>query len=466
MSIRKRLVGSYLLVILITVITLEAILIAAVNYYYYHNIERTMVTQAELSASFYEQYFANDDLEQQAERLLRGFSHNFAGQAQIISSSGQLIQDSTGYRLGQNMAGYPDVQSAIAGNADVWRGRDSSSQEEVLAVSYPLLAKGQAIGAVRFVTSLMQTKETVRQISVILVTIGLVVIAVVAAVGIVLSGTITKSITGLKRAAEKIADGDFSARAEKPYDDELGALADTLNTMAGKIQQQDQLKNDFISSVSHELRTPLTSIKGWVVTLKANLWNGKVTLGEGLDIIESETDRLTELVDELLDFSKFGDGRMELNRSSLQLKEFLTNIGQQLRPRAARQGIELEVTIAEPLPVISADENRMKQVMINLLDNALKFTDSGGSIVISACPAEGQVMIAVEDTGAGIPEQDLRNLPQKFYKGNHKMSGSGLGLSISEQIIQLHQGQLKIDSEPGKGTKVSVYLPVGKQSEF
>jgi len=461
-GIRQRLVGSYLIVILITVIVLEAVLIAAVNYYYFHNIERTLVTQAELSASFYEQYYADNDLEQQAERLLRGFSHNFAGQVQIISPSGQLIQDSTGYRLGQNMAGYPDVRSAIAGYADTWRGQDSASQEEVLAVSYPLMVKGEAAGAVRFLTSLQQTKETVRQITLILMTVGLTVIALVTAVGIVLSGTITKSITGLRQAAENMANGDFSARAEKTYDDELGSLADTLNAMAATIQRHEQLKHDFISSVSHELRTPLTSIKGWVITLRANFWNGRVKLEEGLDIIESETDRLTKLVDELLDFSKFGGGRMELHRSSLHLKEFLTNIGQQMRPRASRQNIKLEVQMKEPLPVITADEERLKQVMINLLDNALKFTGSGGSIVISAIPGEGQVMIAVEDTGAGIPEQELRKLPQKFYKGDHKMSGSGLGLSISEQIIQLHHGQLQIDSEPGKGTKVSVYLPSGE----
>lgn len=274
MGIRKRLVGSYLLVILITVITLEAILIAAVNYYY-HNIERTLVTQAELSASFYEQYFAEEDLEQQAERLLGGFSHHFAGQVQIIGSSGQLIQDTSGFRLGQNMTGFPDVRSAIAGFADTWRGQDLAWQEEVLAVSYPLVAKGQTAGAVRFITSLKQTEETVRQIALIFVAVGLVVIALVAAVGIVLSGMITKSITGLKRAAEKMADGDFSVRAEKAYKDELGALTDTLNTMAGTIQRQEQLKNDFISSVSHEL----------------------------------------------LDFSKFGDGRMELSRSPLLLPD-------------------------------------------------------------------------------------------------------------------------------------------------
>ncbi|MFD3258227.1 ATP-binding protein [Paenibacillus lentus] len=459
MGIRKRLVGSYLLVILITVITLEAILVAGVNYYYHHNMEQILIHQAELSASFYEQYFSDQDLEQQAERLLKGFSHNFAAQAQIIGSSGQLLQDSTGYQIGQNMTGYPDVRKAIAGYAESWQGLDPLAQEEVLAVSYPLLADGQAVGAVRFVTSLTETKETVRQIAVIFISVGLIVIALVAVVGIILSGTITRSITGLKRAAEKMAEGDFTARATAPYEDELGALAETLNTMAVKIQRQDQLKNDFISSVSHELRSPLTSIKGWVVTLKGNLLKGKAPLQEGLDIIESETDRLARLVDELLDFSKFEDGRMVLNRSPLHLTEFLLNIGQLLRPRAVRQGILLEVKAPDTLPIVSADENRLKQVIINLLDNALKFTEPGGVIVLSARPVEKQVIITVVDTGAGIADQELPKLLQKFYKGNHKMSGSGLGLAISEQIIQLHQGQLTIHSELGKGTKVTIYLP-------
>ncbi|WP_110933211.1 sensor histidine kinase [Paenibacillus bouchesdurhonensis] len=462
MGIRKRLVGSYLLVILITVITLEAILITGVNYYYYHNIEEILVNQAELSAAFYEQYFADEDLEPQAERLMNGFSHNSSAQVQIIGSSGTLLQDSTGQQAGLSLLGYPDVRRAVAGKAETWRGHDPSAEEEILAVSYPLLqADGQAAGAVRFVTSLTETKEAVRQIAVIFIVVGLVVLAIVAVVGFFLSGTITNSITGLKQAAEKMADGDFTARAAKPYEDELGALADTLNTMAVKIQQHDQLKNDFISSVSHELRSPLTSIKGWVVTLKANLLKGKIPLQEGLDIIDLETDRLTRLVDELLDFSKFEDGRMVLDCSPVPVKEFLINVSQQLRPRAVRQGILLEVELSEALPIISADENRLKQVMINLLDNALKFTEPGGRIALSAYMSEEQVIITVEDSGAGIAEQDIPKMLQKFYKGNHKMSGSGLGLAISEQIIQLHQGYITIHSELGKGTKVMICLPRG-----
>ncbi|MNI53773.1 Alkaline phosphatase synthesis sensor protein PhoR [compost metagenome] len=243
------------------------------------------------------------------------------------------------------------------------------------------------------------------------------------------------------------------------YNDELGALADTLNTMAAKIHQNEKFKNDLISSVSHELRTPLTSIKGWVVTLHASVGDNQDMLNEGLEIIDSETDRLTQMVDELLDFSKLDNGRIQLSCKPVNLQQLLLHIGKQLTPRAARQSISLVVEVEETLPIIQADENRLKQVLINLIDNSLKFTGSGGRISMYVYSNKQQVIITVEDTGSGIMEKDLANVLQKFYKGNSHAAGSGLGLPISEQIIKLHQGQLFITSVVGEGTKVEIYLP-------
>jgi len=459
LSIQKRLVGSYFIVILVTVCVLEMFLIMFVKVYYYHNVERTLMNQAELSASFFQQYFADEDLAAQAKRLLSGFSQNTSAQVQIISASGQLLQDSTGIPAGKNMADYQDVQTALKGGAGVWNGREPSTREPVLAVAYPLQAKDMTVGAVRFATSLTETAKTVRQISVIFISAGVMVIALVAALSFFLSRTITSSITELKRAAEKMADGDFSARARKRYRDELGALADTLNTMAVKIRQNEQLKNDFISSVSHEIRTPLTSIKGWVVTLKAHQEDGKITLQDGLEIIETETDRLTKLVDELLDLSKLDSGRIVLFRTPIEVCELLRHIGKQLAPRAVRQGISLEVEADNALPVILADENRLKQVLINLLDNSLKFTEPGGTIKVYARAADEHIVITVEDTGVGIERQDMPNVRRMFYKGSNSAAGSGLGLSISEEIVRLHKGELIMDSQTGIGTKIDIYLP-------
>ncbi|MBT2760469.1 HAMP domain-containing sensor histidine kinase [Paenibacillus sp. ISL-20] len=460
MGIQKRLVGSYFVVICITVLILEIFLMVYVRYYYLHNVERILMNQAELSASFFQQYFADEDLEKQSYRLLKGFAHNSDAQVQIINSSGRLLQDSTGLPGGNDMTTYLDVRTALQGQPGTWRGKDPSTQEAILAVSFPLRANDIIVGEVRFVTSLTETLQTVNRISIVLICVGLFVLAIVTVLGLLLSRTITRSIKDLKQAADQMTEGDFSIRVHKRYQDELGSLADTLNMMAGRILKSEQLKNDFISSVSHELRTPLTSIKGWAITLKSNGNHNEQILKEGLDIIESESDRLTCLVEELLDFSKLDNGRIVIHSAPVHLSELLHHVGRQLAPRAARQGVSLEIQAEENLPNINADENRLKQVLINLIDNSLKFTDANGRIFIHAHTALEQVVITVEDTGSGISEENLENVLQKFYKVDPHAPGSGLGLSISDEIIKLHHGELRIISEVGKGTTVQIYLPI------
>ncbi|MBB6670721.1 sensor histidine kinase [Cohnella nanjingensis] len=460
MGIRQRVAGSYLAVILTTVIILELFLIVSVKYYYLHNVERILTNQAEISASFFRQYFEGRDLEEQSGRLLSGFSENSAAQVQIVDASGRLLQDSNGLSGRENVMAMPDVKKAIGGFVGTWQGREPVTNEPVLSVSYPLQGSGRTVGAVRFVTSLTETYRTIKQVSAVLIAVGCIVVAIVAILGVFLSRSITRSIQELKRAAEKMGEGDFSIRVAKRADDELGTLADTLNLMAAKIGQTEQLKNDFISSVSHELRTPLTAIKGWTVTLRtADKESEEGLLRDGLEIIESESDRLARLVDELLDFSKRESGRIVLQPAPVHLPELLDRIAKQLTPRAERQRVSLRVHASDALPVIQADENRLKQVLINLVDNSLKFTPPDGSIRIEAFPDQGEVVIAVADTGSGIAERDLASVFQKFYKGEGKTGGSGLGLAISEQMIKLHNGRMHIDSELGKGTKVWIRLP-------
>ncbi|WP_042162016.1 sensor histidine kinase [Paenibacillus gorillae] len=463
MSIQKRLVGSYVTVICVTVLILEIFLIVYVRYYYLHNVERSLMNQAELSASFYEQYFADADLEEQSERLLKGFAHNSDAQVQIINSAGRLLQDSIGIHQGDpSMTKYMDVRAALQGHAGTWRGKDPATQESILAVSFPLRSHDVIVGEVRFVTSLTDTINTVKHIAIVLISVGLLVIAIVTVLGLLLSWTITRSIKDLKLAADRMTEGDFSTRVHKRYEDELGSLADTMNMMASRITKSEQLKNDFISSVSHELRTPLTSIKGWIITLKTSGHDNKELLHEGLDILESEGDRLNHMLEELLDFSKLDNGRIVIHPGPVQLAPLLHHVGKQLSPRAARQGIALEIQAADNLPILQADENRLKQVFINLIDNSLKFSDSSGRILIQAhsAPEQEQVIITVEDTGIGIAEEDLQYVLQKFYKADQHATGSGLGLSIANQIIGLHQGELRITSEAGKGTTVQIYLPI------
>jgi signal transduction histidine kinase len=456
-GIRKRLVGSYFVVILLTAAILVSILIISLRHYYYINIEEILTRQAEVSGQFYSHYLSDIIPELDADQLLKSFSAGTSAQVQIYDMKGHLVADSLGNTDGG--AVFPDVRRAIRGEVVKWIG-ETSFGEPIMAVSCPLRSGGAVTGVVRFVTSLSGVRDIVHKLALVLVIVGISVIAVVAYVGNLLSNTITEPVQELTRAAKEMAAGKYNVRAVKRFDDEVGRLADTFNYMAEQISYHEKMKNDFIASISHELRTPLTSIKGWAVTLSAGSDLCKEETGEGLKIIEKETDRLTKLVDELLDFSKLASGETSLNLEPVNVEELIGYVTRQMSQRAYRQGLRICAKYEEGIPTITADKNRLKQVLINILDNSLKFTPSGGSICISAGSKDGQIIIQIEDTGCGINAADLPNITKKFYKTDNRACGSGLGLAVCEEIIELHGGHMTIKSEQGRGTTATFTLPV------
>lgn len=457
-GIKKRLVCSHLLVILLTVLIMDTFLLMGIRQYYYDNVRDVLKKQAEVAGSFYGRYLSGKDLEREAGALLESFSSITAAQVQIIDARGMVLADSQGVPVAGKLP-YTDIQSALAGEWGQWQGNLPVTGEPAMSVAYPLKSDTQVAGAVRFLTSLTGIHGVVKNTVLFLVLIGLLVGLLAAAVGLLLSATITGPVEKITRVAGEMAAGRFNTRAVKKYDDEVGKLADTLNYMAEEIVRYDQLKNQFMASISHELRTPLTSIKGWAATLRTGGLNNMDEINDGLSIIERESDRLTLLVDELLDFSRLSAGKITLQQDAVQLWELLDSIVKQLLPRAQRQRITLICDAPQDLPVIKADPNRLKQVFINLLDNAFKFTHPGGTVKVSAQTGDDQIQIKVADTGSGIPHAELLKVKQKFYKGTSS-AGSGIGLSICDEIVKLHRGQLIIDSAPGQGTVVRVILPL------
>jgi signal transduction histidine kinase len=259
--------------------------------------------------------------------------------------------------------------------------------------------------------------------------------------------------------AEGMAAGNFQIKSRRKRDDEIGKLSDTLNYMADEITKREKLKNDFISSVSHELRTPLTSIMGWAITLQSEKFQQKEMLNDGLGIIAKESERLTQMVEELLDFSKFISGRIKLEYERVNLTDILEHIRKQLTPRAARDNIDLTVSYPENIPDLLTDSNRLKQLFINILDNALNFTASGGFVRFQTEASEKEYTFTITDSGCGIAAQELPMVKEKFYKGRSSHSQNGIGLSICEEIVNLMGGRLEISSEVNVGTTVVITLP-------
>ncbi|MDI6619719.1 MAG: HAMP domain-containing sensor histidine kinase [Clostridiales bacterium] len=461
-SIKVRLVGNFVFVIVITVVIFEIFLINSVKQYYYNNVEEVMTNQIKFSADFYNRYLSSSSLEDNIIDNVDVFWQQTNAEVQVIDLKGNILMDSIGVPLATVQSS--DFKKAAQGLKGKWIGKINGS-EDAMAVSYPLKSDDRTIGVLRFITSLKEVNKAIKKVSMVFIWAGLFVIFISGLVSIFLSDTIIKPLREVTNAAEKMADGKLSVKSIKKYDDEIGKLSDTLNYMAEEILKREKMKDEFISSISHELRTPLTSIKGWAITLNTDDLKDQPLIRDGLEIIEKESDRLTHMVEELLDFSKLSSRKITLNLEKVDIIHIMKHVEKQLSPRANAENIKFDVTYPKSLPSILGDENRLKQVFINLLDNAFKFISDDGKVEFSARQDKGNIIICIKDNGCGISEEDLPYVKEKFYKGKNSKSKTGLGLSICDEIIKLHNGSLEIKSEENKGTEVYVTLPVDREEQ-
>lgn len=456
-SIRSRILISYLVMTILMITIFEIFLFIGVKNYYYTNIEETLKKQAVTAKMNFKNYNKNN-----VDLCMRIFLKDSEAQVQIISSNGKVIRDSLGVLEGKKI-NYPDVKKALKGAVGVYIGKMPYTNEKLMAVSYPIEFGKNVNRVARLVTSLEEADAAIYKIFSILLLAGIIIIGLFIVLSIFVSNTITAPVKGVTMAAEKMALGKFTEKANKRYDDEIGNLADTLNYMADEILKNDRLKNEFISSISHEIRTPLTSIKGWVITLRTGDLDNKEEIENGLRIIENETERLSDLVEDLLDFSRLIDGRIRLVIDEINILKFIKEILLQMGPRAQRLGVDLNLQVSEEITKefkIQGDESRLKQVFINIIDNAFKFTKQGGKIDLRADIEGENIIFVIEDTGIGISKEHLEKITQKFYKVDAKSSGSGIGLAVCDEIIKLHKGTLQIESETGEGTSVKVEMPL------
>lgn len=459
-SIKTRILGYYFITIFITIFALGMVLWFATKDYYYKNIESTLKDQINLSGRFYSKYLNTSDPQKIYEDLVENFFYNIDAQVQIIDKESRVVWDDLGIMPGTILQ-CEDIDRAFEDNeTTVWIGRleQGYTKDKIMAVSSPLKIDSNIIGVIRVVASLELVDELLKKIALIIVIVGILVILVTTIISIIISNSITMPLKSVTEAAKNMAQGNFNIKAKKIYNDEVGSMADTLNYMCKEILKNEELKNDFISSITHELKTPLTSIKGWGMTLKIKEFTDVEQREKGLDIIIEESERLTSLVEELLDFSKFESSKMILNTEEFSLKDLLGDIIDQMKPRAIRNNINLSFEIKEDIPTILGDRNRLKQVFINIIDNGLKFTEEGGFVNITTNLQGEYVKIIVEDNGIGIKEKHISNIKKKFYKGESKRSGSGIGLAISDEILKLHGGSLDIESEYQKGTMITITL--------
>ena len=375
-----------------------------------------------------------------------------------LSRTGQILITSTGFEPDQQQA-MPDYDMALQSEDSTgnWVG-SLNTGEKVMAITRAVRDEnGTLVGSIRYMVSLERADQQTFLVIIILVLAGAFIMLLLTFTGIYFIRSILVPVKQISASAKQIAQGDFDVRIEKGKDDELGQLCDAVNDMAGELGAAERMKNDFISSVSHELRTPLTAIKGWAETLRVGA--DPVTAEKGMTVIIRESERLSGLVEELLDFSRLQSGRMRLSAARLDILAELDEAVYLFTDRARTEHKDLTYEENTSLSPVYGDRDRLRQVFVNIIDNALKYTESGGSITVSSREEEGFVQVTVSDTGCGIPPEHLPNVKKKFYKANQLVRGSGIGLAVADEIAAMHGGSLHIESQVGVGTVVTVSLP-------
>ena len=271
---------------------------------------------------------------------------------------------------------------------------------------------------------------------------------------------ISEPIDRLTGFAAQIASGSYGSKLEERSDNEIGNLTDAINDMSEKVALAEKARTDFISQVSHELRTPLTAITGWSETIAYDPAVQGDSL-RGLNIISKEAERLTGMVTELLEFTRIQDGRFNLRIETVDIAEELEDAIFTYGKLMKQAGMDVHyVPPAKELPLIPGDPERLKQVFLNLLDNAMIHGGEGKMIDVSLGRDGNYVKIVFRDYGSGIPDAELPHVKEKFYKGSSKNRGTGIGLAVCDEIITRHKGRMEIRNADGGGCMVQLYLPI------
>jgi len=463
-GLRQRWLRGTMLVVLAAV-ALAVSLFSIIIYNYYYSTMRTgLEAKVKTATDFFANYVARSyaDYYNSAYKYTDTFRERDRLELQFINTDGSIMISSFTITSGTS-PNTPDVAAAIESRQITsWVGKRSTTGERVMAASAPMvLINGEVIGVMRYVTSLKKVDTQVFLNILAVIAAGAVVLLLVLFLNLVFIRSFIKPVSEITKMSKRIAEGGYGVQISSNYKDEIGDMVKSINEMSLKIAQTEKIQGEFISSISHELRTPLTAITGWGETL---IYNEQLDSESkrGITIMLKEARRLTKMVEELLEFTRIEDGRFTLNIEMIDVAAELEDAIFAFRELLHQDELEFEYeSDMDEAPLIPGDPNRLKQVFLNLFDNALKYGREGKRIEVAIAMQGDFVRITIRDYGPGVPEDELDNIKMKFYKGsNSKERGSGIGLAICEEIMKFHGGSMELANGEGGGFIVTLYLPV------
>ena len=292
---------------------------------------------------------------------------------------------------------------------------------------------------------------------------GLIAVAIALAITFFLSRRILAPVKALTSAAERLGRGDFSQRVHVKDRSELGELANTFNSMASDLERAEQLRQNMVADIAHELRTPLSNIRGYLEAVRDGVMRPDADTVRSLD---EEAALLSRLVDDLQELSLAEAGELKLICQAENIGELIKQTVDGVQAQATAKGVSVSIDLPDKLPAVNIDSQRISQVLRNLLENAIAHTAKGGTVTVIARQQADYIEVAVNDTGEGIPAEDLPNIFERFYRVDKSRAratgGSGLGLTIAKRLVEAHGGKIEAKSELGKGSRFAFTLPISE----
>ncbi len=459
-----KLLVTYIIVIMMAITVLGALqMIFIQNYLTEAKQQELVIKSQDLAEVVKPLLIRGEDLHPVIISLNRA-DRSLGTEAWVIDKTGKLIATSEDHVHCEGDIERTDLEQLRGGVVSVRKGQSRYFDESVIRVAAPMLQGDEFIGAVILYTPVTGIKATFARMVDMYGLAALLSILLSGVVGFILSRYITRPLREVSNVAHSVAEGRFENRVDVKSNDELGQLGDAINHMIKRLSQYEAMRRDFVANVSHELRSPLTSIRGFVDAVAEGKSRDAEEQARYLAIVQKETHRLTKLVNELLEISRFDARESKFNMDFFPVEVVVNRAVASLKPQIEAKSVSIRKVLEKDIPLCYGDEDRIEQVIHNILENAVRYSEEGGSIIISVNRQNGEVVIEAVDNGPGIPREDLPRIWERFYRVDKARSrdqgGTGLGLAIVEEIIKKHGGRVFAESEPGKGAMIGFALPV------
>ncbi|WP_108671480.1 sensor histidine kinase [Peribacillus acanthi] len=425
---------------------------------YVAHVKENLLTQAELLASDYKGGPLSEEFKEKTE----WYNTKNSAEIFVVNNPRELsacLPFDIDYKT---LISEEERQNLLNGKAIEKQGYEERFDRTILAVIYPLLDGDRLEGIIYLYLPLASIAELMNDFTTFWLISAFLFIIVFLFIGTHWINRLIKPLKEMKNAAYLVSKGDFNTRVETQGNDEIGSLAIAFNQMSEAIQREDERKREFLADISHELRTPLSYIKGYTQALIDGIVKTPEDERKYLNLVAKETLHLQQLVQDLLDLSKLESKQFEMEAQPIALAQFIEELLEKYQVKLLEKRIQLKVEL-DPEPIIYGDELRLEQVLQNVIENSIRYTSENGTITVCLTGMKNQCQIMIEDTGIGIAKEHLSKLTERFYRVNKARSrndgGSGLGLSIVKKLMDMHRGNIHIESIVNKGTKVFLQFP-------